>query len=320
MADDAQQAVRLKAPAAARKKARQGSSPKLAACRDQDHDPVVDEDPLHRCAGGRAARRAERAGCTECATTSSATPTARSIALGDPGGNYQRTMPTTTSQLRPSRGDMLELPIDSLAHGGNSVARLEGYVVFVAGAVPGDRVRAVVGKAKKAYAEARAIEIVDPSPDRVPEVADHPGAPWQVLPYERQLEVKAELVATRWSASAGSRATSSSRSCPPTSGGATATRSITRSGLAPAASSYAASTRPALERHRADDRLQARLRALDEVREQCSLAFCRLQGLRRVGPARPARLPAQPRSSARAAPARPAGPAGDLARQARRRR
>jgi 23S rRNA (uracil1939-C5)-methyltransferase len=95
---------------------------------------------------------------------------------------------------RPSRGDVLELTIDSLAHGGNGVARLEGYVVFVAGAVPGDRVRATVGKAKKAYAEARAIEIVEPSPDRVPALADHPGAPWQVLPYERQLEVKASQV------------------------------------------------------------------------------------------------------------------------------
>ncbi len=90
---------------------------------------------------------------------------------------------------------MLELTIDSLAHGGNGVARLEGYVVFVAGAVPGDRVRAEVGKAKKAYAEARAIEILEPSPERIPEFADHPGAPWQVLPYERQLEIKSEQVA-----------------------------------------------------------------------------------------------------------------------------
>jgi 23S rRNA (uracil1939-C5)-methyltransferase len=98
------------------------------------------------------------------------------------------------TSARPSRGDVLELTIDSLAHGGNGVARHDGYVVFVAGAVPGDRVRAVVGKAKKAYAEARAVEIVAPSPDRVPPVADHPGAPWQVLPYERQLEVKASQV------------------------------------------------------------------------------------------------------------------------------
>ena len=115
---------------------------------------------------------------------------------------------------RPSRGDVLELTIDSLAHGGNGVARLEGYVVFVAGGVPGDRVRAVVGKAKKAYAEARAIEIVEPSPDRVPEFADHPGAPWQVLPYERQLEVKAEQVDDALRGSAGSTTSSSSRSSP----------------------------------------------------------------------------------------------------------
>ena len=89
---------------------------------------------------------------------------------------------------------MLELTIDSLAHGGNGVARHEGYVVFVAGAVPGDRVRAVVGKAKRAYAEARTVEVLEPSADRIAPAATHPGAPWQVLPYERQLEVKAAQV------------------------------------------------------------------------------------------------------------------------------
>ena len=101
---------------------------------------------------------------------------------------------TAPSSSRPHRGDELELTIDSLAYGGNGVARRDGYVVFVAGGLPGDRVRAVVGKAKRAYAEARAVEIIEPSPDRLPEVADHPGAPWQVLPYERQLEVKAAQV------------------------------------------------------------------------------------------------------------------------------
>jgi len=101
---------------------------------------------------------------------------------------------STASTARPSRGDELELTVDSLAHGGNGVARRDGYVVFVAGAVPGDRVRAVVGKAKRAYAEARTVEVVEPSPDRIPALAPHPGAPWQVLPYERQLEVKAGQV------------------------------------------------------------------------------------------------------------------------------
>ncbi len=97
---------------------------------------------------------------------------------------------------RPHRGEELELTIDTLAYGGNGVARRDdGYVLFVAGGMPGDRVRAEVGKAKKAYAEARVIEVLEPGPDRIEPVADHPGAPWQVLPYERQLEVKQEQVA-----------------------------------------------------------------------------------------------------------------------------
>jgi 23S rRNA (uracil1939-C5)-methyltransferase len=93
---------------------------------------------------------------------------------------------------RPQRGDELELQIESLAFGGEGVARLGdgGYVVFVAGAVPGDRVRAVVHKRKRSYAHARAVEVLEPSPERIPPRADHPGVPWQVLPYERQLLVK----------------------------------------------------------------------------------------------------------------------------------
>ena len=97
---------------------------------------------------------------------------------------------TPTSQTRPQRGDELELTIDTLAFGGAGVARTDGYVVFVPDTVPGDRVRAVIGKRKRAYAEARMTELLTPSPDRIPAVADHPGAPWQVLPYERQLEIK----------------------------------------------------------------------------------------------------------------------------------
>jgi 23S rRNA (uracil1939-C5)-methyltransferase len=93
---------------------------------------------------------------------------------------------------RPQRGDELELRIDSLAFGGEGVARLgdSGYVVFVAGAIPGDRVRAVVHKRKRSYAHARTLEVLEPSPERIPPTADHPGVAWQVMPYERQLEVK----------------------------------------------------------------------------------------------------------------------------------
>jgi 23S rRNA (uracil1939-C5)-methyltransferase len=103
------------------------------------------------------------------------------------------TRQTLTEQApRPQRGDELELQIESLAFGGEGVARLGdgGYVVFVAGAIPGDRVRAVVHKRKRSYAHARTLEVLEPSPERIEPVAHHPGVPWQVLPYERQLEVK----------------------------------------------------------------------------------------------------------------------------------
>jgi 23S rRNA (uracil1939-C5)-methyltransferase len=96
-----------------------------------------------------------------------------------------------TTRPRPRRGDELELTIDRLAYGGAGVARTEtGYVVFVRGAVPGDRVRARIGKSKRSWAEAELVELLEPSPERVEPVTPHPGAPWQVLPYERQLEEK----------------------------------------------------------------------------------------------------------------------------------
>jgi 23S rRNA (uracil1939-C5)-methyltransferase len=97
-------------------------------------------------------------------------------------------------QTRPRSGDELELTIDRLAHGGAGVARAEGYVVFVRGAVPGDRVRARITKSKRSFGEADVVELLDPSPERVEPLAPHPGAPWQVLPYERQLSEKEDQV------------------------------------------------------------------------------------------------------------------------------
>jgi 23S rRNA (uracil1939-C5)-methyltransferase len=99
------------------------------------------------------------------------------------------------SAERPRSGQELVLDVEDLAYGGRGVARSNGYVVFVAGALPGDRVRARLTKAKRAYAEGKAIEVLSPGPDRIPERCLHggepcPGAPWQALPYERQLAHK----------------------------------------------------------------------------------------------------------------------------------
>ena len=100
-----------------------------------------------------------------------------------------------TRPPRPERGQELDLRVDALAYGGRGVARHEGFVLFVAGAIPGDRVRAVVTKRKRGYGEAQLTEVLEPSPERIAPVADHPGVPWQVLPYQRQLAAKQEQVA-----------------------------------------------------------------------------------------------------------------------------
>jgi 23S rRNA (uracil1939-C5)-methyltransferase len=97
------------------------------------------------------------------------------------------------------KGELLEVEVESLAFGGRGVARADGLVVFVAGALPGDRVRVEVTKAKKRFAEARTVELLQAGADRVADVCVHggepcPGAPWQGLPYERQLQIKGEQV------------------------------------------------------------------------------------------------------------------------------
>jgi len=100
--------------------------------------------------------------------------------------------------VKPQKGDILDLPVDTLAFGGKGVARLDDFVVFVPGAVPGDVVRATITKAKKRYAEARVVELVTPSPDRVPPACPMfgrcGGCMWQDLAYCVQLDYKARQV------------------------------------------------------------------------------------------------------------------------------
>lgn len=103
------------------------------------------------------------------------------------------------SKRPPRPGEVLELRIDGVAQGGAGVARADGFVVFVAGAFPGDVVRAEITKSKRHYADARVVELIEPSPDRVPTRCDHeggecPGSPWQALRYELQAERKHELL------------------------------------------------------------------------------------------------------------------------------
>ena len=109
------------------------------------------------------------------------------------------TQTDTKRGSRPRKGAELELRVDDLAQGGRGIARLDGLVVFVTGALPGDRVRARITRVKRDYAEATALELTEPAPERLPDTCVHggqpcPGAPWQGLPYERQLEYKSAQV------------------------------------------------------------------------------------------------------------------------------
>jgi 23S rRNA (uracil1939-C5)-methyltransferase len=93
-----------------------------------------------------------------------------------------------------ARDDELELEIESLAYGGNGVARMNGFVVFVRRGLPGDKVRARVTKVQRRHAEALAVEVLEPSPQRVEAPCDHypacGGCRFQDLDYQAQVAAK----------------------------------------------------------------------------------------------------------------------------------
>ncbi|MGI8984347.1 MAG: class I SAM-dependent RNA methyltransferase [Acidimicrobiales bacterium] len=94
----------------------------------------------------------------------------------------------------------LVLVAGAMAAGGAALAREEGgRVVFVEGALPGERVRARVTAAKKDFARAVAVEILDPSPDRVAPpcpalAAGCGGCTWQHVSPAAQARLKAGIV------------------------------------------------------------------------------------------------------------------------------
>ena len=97
-----------------------------------------------------------------------------------------------------ARDDELELEIESLAFGGNGVARLNGFVVFVRRGLPGDKVRARITKVQRRHAEALAVEVLEPSPKRVEAPCDHypacGGCRFQDLAYDEQVAAKESQV------------------------------------------------------------------------------------------------------------------------------
>ncbi|GAA2316086.1 class I SAM-dependent RNA methyltransferase [Nonomuraea roseoviolacea subsp. roseoviolacea] len=95
----------------------------------------------------------------------------------------------------------LELTVGPVAHGGWCVARHEGRVVFVRHALPGERVVAAVTEETTRFLRADAVEILEPSPDRVVPPCPYAGpgrcggCDWQHATLEAQRALKADVVA-----------------------------------------------------------------------------------------------------------------------------
>jgi len=100
--------------------------------------------------------------------------------------------------MKVKKGQSYELTISDMAIGGRGIAKIDGFAVFVDGAVTLDRVIAKIIKKKKNHAEAVVIEIIDASPFRKdPDCSDSGycgGCKWQFIKYEKQLDFKQQHV------------------------------------------------------------------------------------------------------------------------------
>lgn len=96
-------------------------------------------------------------------------------------------------------GKEIEFEIVDLAYNGKSVGYDDsGKVTFVKGGLPGERVRARIIKSKKNYNQAKLLELLTKSPERIDPVCEHNdicgGCTWQDLEYDKQLTYKRDQV------------------------------------------------------------------------------------------------------------------------------
>src|SRR5512144_1844698 len=96
-----------------------------------------------------------------------------------------------------SPGDTIDLDVAKPAAGGRMIARVDGQVVLVSGAIPGERVRARVERVTKGVAYAATVAVDEPSPDRREPFVDPTcgGSIYNFIAYPRQLALKSEIVA-----------------------------------------------------------------------------------------------------------------------------
>jgi 23S rRNA (uracil1939-C5)-methyltransferase len=75
----------------------------------------------------------------------------------------------------PREGDLLDLELTDLAYGGRGVGRVQGFVIFVEGGLPGEIVRVRVRRTRRGYAEGTVVSVVRASPDRTLPRCEHYG-------------------------------------------------------------------------------------------------------------------------------------------------
>ena len=96
------------------------------------------------------------------------------------------------------KGQTLELTVSDIAFGGKGFAKVNGFAVFIDNAITGDIVEVRIVKKKKSFAEARILNMIKPSKDRVAVKCDYSeycgGCKWQFLDYKKQLYYKAKQV------------------------------------------------------------------------------------------------------------------------------
>lgn len=90
-----------------------------------------------------------------------------------------------------SKNEKLTVTVEDLTYEGMGVAKVDGYPLFIAGTLPGEKIEAVVVKARKNFGFARALKWFSKSPDRVEDDAQQDGVtPLGHLKYEAQLKFK----------------------------------------------------------------------------------------------------------------------------------
>ena len=74
---------------------------------------------------------------------------------------------TSTNSIACKVGDVIEVEIEKVAHGGHCIAHFDGAVIFVRHAIPGEKCRVVITSIGKSFNRGDVIEVLQPSPDRV---------------------------------------------------------------------------------------------------------------------------------------------------------